>query len=771
VNNLITGSSVYSAIFGAGNEIANRSVQSFIAGAGNRITGGSVHSAIFGAGNGIHNGSVQSFIGGTGNLIATGSVHSAAFGAGNKITETSSQSFIAGGGNLVTQSEASAIFGRDNTIASYSDYSFISGYGNSITNNSYRSSILGGRNTIANDSKYSFLCGGYNIITDYSYYSSILGGYGNIISNARYAAILGGYGLKPVADRFAVTDRLSINSRLLLLGNGTDSPPDKNDILMVESLEALHAASGGTVIVPKVKWSSALTNETDRAIGKETDLQMQLNAHRGQGGALAYYDFGVPTNEVALEEFLAYAMPDIWGTGGVFAYNGNAPSESTYILNGHTYKAGDIFSATWVHNAFDNHMLQLVNTPDTNPPIFEIVDIGQSIVSQATNDLLGIVKGSAADMKVSVDGNGEMSVNGLNDALAAKQGKLIPGDNITMEGNVISTTGDQNYTLAAPSARAPEDVPAVSNQPLQTILQDIWNRLKPLHTFWSRGVKQPLGFLGWDSNPAMPSYTTIDNAIAAVFRNSGANANYDPPNGNLNDAWYNTHAYIGMCNITSNGPVTGWFFVINMPHRYGVVSDGENFGFQMVVGPNMTSPAASPVIWSRARHNSTTTWGAWKKIGTDFSGNPSQVVLGDGSLSANADMNSSYQQFESSTSNNSVVTIDITKKAFHTIRRGNWPGIAFSVEYNSTVQNWDKLREGVVKTFSALHDGADIPTSSITVETIWLDYFKAGHYFSGGENRRAWPRYKGTYDSTSLVFCFMDDYYNSKKFFWAEACG
>jgi len=240
--NIIADRSAHSAVLGSANGIYDGSAASFIAGTGSRITGGSVFSAIFGAGNGIHNQSTQSFIAGTGNLIATGSVHSAIFGAGNKITEASSQSFIAGGGNLATQSEAAAIFGRDNKIAGYSDYSFIGGYRNSIDNNSGYSSILGGSG---------------NSIDGYSYHSAILGGSGNAIINARHAAILGGHGLRPVADCFAVADRLAINSRLLLLGDGAGDPPGEGDVLMVEGLENLAAADGGTVAVPRVKWGGA----------------------------------------------------------------------------------------------------------------------------------------------------------------------------------------------------------------------------------------------------------------------------------------------------------------------------------------------------------------------------------------------------------------------------------------------------------------------------------------------------------------------------------
>jgi hypothetical protein len=49
----------------------------------------------------------------------------------------------------------------------------------------------------------------------------------------------------------------------------------------------------------------------------------------------------------------------------------------------------------------------------------EWINIGYYDVAQATNASLGVVKGSTANMKVSVDGSGEMSVNGLQSAMDA----------------------------------------------------------------------------------------------------------------------------------------------------------------------------------------------------------------------------------------------------------------------------------------------------------------------------------------------------------------
>jgi hypothetical protein len=48
------------------------------------------------------------------------------------------------------------------------------------------------------------------------------------------------------------------------------------------------------------------------------------------------------------------------------------------------------------------------------------VNLSDELFKQATNDSLGVVKGSEENMKVSVDGLGEMSVNGLQSALDSK---------------------------------------------------------------------------------------------------------------------------------------------------------------------------------------------------------------------------------------------------------------------------------------------------------------------------------------------------------------
>jgi len=84
--------------------------------------------------------------------------------------------------------------------------------------------------------------------------------------------------------------------------------------------------------------------------------------------------------------------------------------------------------------------------------------------------------------------------------------------------------------------------------------------------------------------------------------------------------------------LFDNGKVNN--FLINMPHRYGNVSDGANYGFQAVIGPEMTATGTNRGIWSRTRNNSTSAWGTWGKIGGDFTGTTSEYIRGDGSRAA-----------------------------------------------------------------------------------------------------------------------------------------
>jgi hypothetical protein len=71
-----------------------------------------------------------------------------------------------------------------------------------------------------------------------------------------------------------------------------------------------------------------------------------------------------------------------------------------------------IFNGTRVTNLFDNHLWILTNTPNTEPPVFDWADDGVNTVGVATQDTLGIVKGSAAPDGVAILEDGSMRIKG-----------------------------------------------------------------------------------------------------------------------------------------------------------------------------------------------------------------------------------------------------------------------------------------------------------------------------------------------------------------------
>jgi len=132
-------------------------------------------------------------------------------------------------------------------------------------------------------------------------------------------------------------------------------------------------------------------------------------------------------------ELAGFVTAQLEALRGAIIYLGNIDRETAYIagnqralsdlcqeLKGHGPERGyciiDANSNDWVHNGT------------------EWVNIGYYEIATATNSGKGVVKGSAANGKVSVDGAGEMAVNGFAD----KQDKLAAGANITISGNTIS---------------------------------------------------------------------------------------------------------------------------------------------------------------------------------------------------------------------------------------------------------------------------------------------------------------------------------------------
>lgn len=136
-----------------------------------------------------------------------------------------------------------------------------------------------------------------------------------------------------------------------------------------------------------------------------SDINQEISAIEGTGGYLIPYDFNTATPDLPLDDLTA--QPPVYSELTQYAL-----SQITNISD-----PVDIWNGTRVENKYNGHTWILNNTPDTNPAIFEWVDLGVSIVSTATNSTQGIVKGSSTSLKVSVDNNGEMSVNDLSTEL------------------------------------------------------------------------------------------------------------------------------------------------------------------------------------------------------------------------------------------------------------------------------------------------------------------------------------------------------------------
>lgn len=340
----------------------------------------------------------------------------------------------------------------------------------------------------------------------------LVSGKGHVIpegSSVSNAAILGGSGLTPVASNFAVADRLAINSRLLLLGDGSGSPPDESDVLMVESLEIISdTASGEPMAVPKVKWSGALTEETARATARENEIEGKaqgISIADNQNGSLTFTSYEgeesiIPTGkkvqssdgtvkvtenandfdlsiqseidsrkaadsslqsgidsetaraqeaEQGLQaridsEILARASADADLQQQIDAFAGALIYIGTIDLATSDVTQAALDSQAQALGKYPPQLGYVLIDSDANDWWHngsEWVNIGYYEIAQATNTQLGVVKGSTDSMKVSVDSAGEMSVNGLQNALDSKQGALTAGINIQISGNTISASG------------------------------------------------------------------------------------------------------------------------------------------------------------------------------------------------------------------------------------------------------------------------------------------------------------------------------------------
>jgi hypothetical protein len=120
--------------------------------------------------------------------------------------------------------------------------------------------------------------------------------------------------------------------------------------------------------------NAAISAATAPLIAELADLQEKINSVLGKGRAITANDFGAaaPTQE----QFIEYSMQDIFGDGGTFTYNSDNPSASTYVIDGDTHTAAEVWDSTWVRNTNNGHRWVLVNTPDTDPAIYNWTDVG-----------------------------------------------------------------------------------------------------------------------------------------------------------------------------------------------------------------------------------------------------------------------------------------------------------------------------------------------------------------------------------------------------------
>lgn len=175
------------------------------------------------------------------------------------------------------------------------------------------------------------------------------------------------------------------------------------------------------------------------------DLQTRT---KGMGGYLNAYNFGdfsKLSSEEVQEDLTAYALQQTGAT-----------------------KETDIFNGTKIINDYDRHLWVLTNTPDSTPAVFEWEDLGiDQKTSIATDSLLGLVKGSTSDLKGRVDINGEISINGLQEALDNADNKI---ESISLNGVELVPDDNKNVEITIPKIKI--DNKTISNnskEEIQTI--------------------------------------------------------------------------------------------------------------------------------------------------------------------------------------------------------------------------------------------------------------------------------------------------------------
>jgi hypothetical protein len=140
----------------------------------------------------------------------------------------------------------------------------------------------------------------------------------------------------------------------------------------------------------------------ENAAGVAVNAQA-IASMKGRGGYLTAHDFGSanPTQEVLTD----YALSETGRANPTDIWNG------THVKN--TFVDPDTIDEAHPDGRPNNHVWALINTRDTEPPIFEWVDDGFDSVSFAGQGIAGVVVGSPPHEEggVKVDpGTGKMSI-------------------------------------------------------------------------------------------------------------------------------------------------------------------------------------------------------------------------------------------------------------------------------------------------------------------------------------------------------------------------
>lgn len=247
---------------------------------------------------------------------------------------------------------------------------------------------------------------------------------------------------------------LSVSHGATLKGAGTDSQP----------LDVADGSIGNTQLAEEVKQEIAgkqpagnyatesdintLESDINTLQGQIDYNSKDIEALQGAGGALAAYNFNTATP--TQETLTKYAIDQIWVGNTNWAWNAANPAASTFTsADGVSRTAAEIFNSTWVNNTYDDHRWQLTNTQNTEPKVFEWVDVGRDIVSVATATTAGIVRvGDGSQMVVnastgdiSLDGSKAESIRGTIGAVATNQGTANAGKvmAVGVDGNLVPT--------------------------------------------------------------------------------------------------------------------------------------------------------------------------------------------------------------------------------------------------------------------------------------------------------------------------------------------